>query len=182
MKRTAELYIGLAIAAVIAYLYIKKKLPAVTQPVSNAIANAYLSLPPALGGLPAPINATHSVILPSGGVVPIANIPGGLSFNSQLNAGQFVYQGVSYLIQGPSDSNGNFSATLPTVPAASYDPTTLAPTEFSLNSPAGPPAVLPYSYKQASIDTPATLGTSDLLTPPADPSATDYSYLDYSLN
>jgi hypothetical protein len=175
MKRTAELYAGLAVVAavVVYFLYKKAKtaIPQATQPISNAIASLITA-----ATLPPPINATHSVILPDGSVVPIANIPGGLTFNAQLNAGQFTYQGQSYLIPGPSDSNGNFTAILPTVPAAAYDPSTLAPTSFSLASTSAP-AVLPYSYKQSAIDTPSLLGTDDLLTPPG-----DYATLDYSLN
>jgi hypothetical protein len=71
---------------------------------------------------------------------------------------------------------GGGPSTPGTVPTDANSPP-IAPTTL-WNPVQAAPSVLPYSYKQQVIDTPALLGTQDLLTPSADGSGSSGSYLD----
>lgn len=81
----------------------------VTNAVSSAIANAWLSLP--LVGLPPAMQVLGNVKLPSGTLVPLNSLSSG---QIRTDASNNVYANVSGTIYqlSPSDSQGNYPAML----------------------------------------------------------------------
>ena len=71
---------------------------------------------------------------------------------------------------------GGGSSSPAAVPSDQYSPGVGDPTLW--NPVSATPSVLPYSYKQQNIDTPALLGTNDLFTPSADGSGSSGAYSD----
>ncbi len=87
---------------------------------------------------------------PQGGQLAPSNASGGTlaSLGAWFSAAQ-------QLVSGAYDPN-----------AAGYDRNTPAYNPAVVSNPVSPsPAILPYSYKQATIDVPSLLGTDDLFTP-----------------
>lgn len=73
----------------------------------TALANWYVSLTSCGISIP-----TGMVLLPNGQAIAVANIPGGVSSVSGSNSATFVYGGTRYYLNSPSDSNGNWAASL----------------------------------------------------------------------
>lgn len=177
----------LALGAVAVYLIVKAKgfvQTNIANPLATGIANLVVGS--------STMQAQGRVIFPDGSSVPMSSLQSGhgLRFDAVSNAGVFTLNGNTWYITGQSDAQGNWHATTGGFSPAAYNPNAAgfdANTPFTSSTIASPvsalTSILPYSYKQSVVDTPAVLGTNDLFMPSydsgsagsyADPSSSDY--------
>lgn len=116
MDRTTKNWLllgGLGIAAYLIYQAVAgigSAASSAVQGATNAVGGGIASLYDWFTMSP-PVAASGTIQFQNGQSVPIANIAGGISFDSTNNVGVFTYQGTQYAIpQGSGDANGNYPA------------------------------------------------------------------------
>lgn len=108
---------GIGVAGVGYVLYrlvnkVPQALNTATSAVAQGIANIWLSLPPAFGGMDSAITVAGNVKLPDGTLVPVNNLI--RQIRQDYNTPPNVYANVNGTIYqlSPSDPQGNYPAAL----------------------------------------------------------------------
>lgn len=99
----------LAIGAFVLLKWFKAGVGNLTQPLTNAAANAYVAMTNFLNDS-GPVVPLGSIYLPNGQFIKVASVQVRPVPNSDPFQAQFTYMGQHYLLVGPSDANGNWAA------------------------------------------------------------------------